>query len=59
MNYQENFPRENITELNDLIYAGTKLVNDKKRKLNRNAKLRQEMKLEGQIKKLWQQDRNT
>ena len=51
-------PTDNITELNELIYAGAKLVSDKietpQRNSNRNAKLGWEMRIEVQIKKLQQ-----
>ena len=55
----KNISTDNITELNELIYAGEKLVSDKigipQKKPNRNTKVGWEMKLEGQIKKLRQQ----
>ena len=51
-------PNDNITELNELIYAGTKLVDEKivilLRNPKRNTKLGWERKLEGQIRKLQQ-----
>ena len=45
---------DNITELNELIYAEVKLVSDKignpQRNPNRNTKSEWEMRIEGQIK---------
>ena len=50
---------DKITELNELIYAGAKLVGDKidisQRNPNKNTKSGWEMRIEGQIKKLRQQ----
>ena len=49
-------------ELNRLIYAGVKLVSDKSgifpplpRNSNRNTQLGLEIRLEGQLKKIWRQ----
>ena len=44
-----------ITELNELIYTVAKLVCDKIGILDRNTKLRWEMRFEGRMKKLRQQ----
>ena len=66
-----NIPTNNITELNNLIYAGAKLVCDRigaplrntNRETNRNTKAGWEFRLEEQIKQLRQQtntlNRNT
>ena len=47
-------PMDNITKMNELIYAGAKLDNNKicilLRNLNRNAKPRWKLRLEGQNK---------
>ena len=47
---------DNLTELNELIYAGAKLVSDKigipQRNPERNSKSGWEMRIEAQIKKL-------
>ena len=54
-----NIPTDNITELNDLIYPGAKLINNKINTSlsnpNRNTKPGWEMKLEVWIKKLREQ----
>ena len=55
------YPTGNITELNEIIYARSKLVCDKigvpLRNASRNIKLGCEIKQEEQVKKLWQQAR--
>ena len=55
----QHIPKDNITELNELIFAGTKVESNKiglhLRNLNRNTKPGWEMNLEGEIKYLWQQ----
>ena len=57
-----NIPTGNFTELNEEIYAGTKLVCDKigvpLRNLKRNAKPGWRIFLEGQVKKLQQKAKN-
>ena len=54
-----NIPSGNITEVDELIYVGAWLACDKigtlLRNLNRNAKPGWEIRLERQVKKLWQQ----
>ena len=51
-----NIPANDITELNDLIYAGTKLVREKIRvslkTTNRMSKSRWECRIESQMKRL-------
>ena len=53
-----NSPTESITELNELIYTEVKLVcgkiNVPFNNSNRNTKLGWEIRLEWQVKKLWQ-----
>ena len=53
-----NISTGNITELDELIYTGTKQLCDKidvaLRNLNKNTKLGWEIRLEGQVKKLQQ-----
>ena len=53
----------NILELNDLIYAGAKLVSNKTdifvKNTNRNTKARWEMMLKGQIFKKMQEQAKT
>ena len=54
-----NVPMDNNTEPNELIYAGMKLICDKicipLGNLKKNTKPGWEIRLERQIKKLWQQ----
>ena len=53
-----NIPKDNSSELNELIYAGAKLINDSidvpLRKPNMNIKPGCEISQEGQVKKLQQ-----
>ena len=55
----QNIPTDNITELNELNYAGANLASDKigvpKRNSNRNSKPGEEIRLEKQVKKQQQQ----
>ena len=54
----QHISTDNITKLNELIYAGAKLISNKigilLRNPNRNTKPGLEMRLEGQMKKLKQ-----
>ena len=54
-----NIPTDNVTVLNEQIYAGAKLASDKigvpRRNQSRNRKAGGEIKREGQVKKLRQQ----
>ena len=56
-----NIPTNDFTELNDIIYAGAKLVSEKievpLKTTDRNTKPGLELRLESQIKRLWQQAR--
>ena len=58
-NLRTNITTNNITELNDLIYVGAKLVCEKVRiplkTTDRKSKPGWELRLESQIRKLWQQ----